>query len=336
MHGQSLSAALGAVLLTAPPGALAQNAPCTLPFAYEVVELPGLGGPNVQALSLDASWTSRAVLWTNLQAANLSASVEGGAWGIASDGRVAGWQRSGSDVRGILWSGGDVQYLSALSGHASCVAADVNRHGSAAGWSTNSKGDSTAAGWRDGRVRSLTAGQSVQPYASYAFAINDAETIVGRGHFSSVPTSRALAWTPSGTRVLPGLGGGSDGATAVSPSGLIVGGSVSAVTGKFHAVLWKGQGVRDLGLYRGVHTTAAFGVNDCGVAVGEAVVDIVNGRTVALVWQNGRVRDLNRLITSTGWVFHTARAVNSRGEILGYGSRAGLSGIRAFLLMPVY
>ena len=110
-----------------------------------------------------------------------------------------------------MWSSSGVEYLSALSGDVASVAADVNLHGSAAGWSINSTGDTRAVGWRAGRVRDLSAGHGSQPNTSYAFAINDAETIVGRGHYSTAPLSRALAWTPSDMRVLPGLGGGSDG-----------------------------------------------------------------------------------------------------------------------------
>jgi uncharacterized membrane protein len=101
-------------------------------------------------------------------------------------------------------------------------------------------------------------------------------------------------------------------------------------------VVWSGGVVHDLGLLDGVHPTAAYGVNDCGTAVGDATVDIASNRIVAVVWQNGVGRDLNQMIPGAfDWNLVTARAINNRGEIVGYGVRSGFSGQRAFLLRPV-
>jgi hypothetical protein len=35
-----------------------------------------------------------------------------------------------------------------------------------------------------------------------------------------------------------------------------------------------------------------------------------------------------------GWDLHTAQGINDAGQIVGYGFRANMSGIRSFLLTP--
>jgi probable HAF family extracellular repeat protein len=318
---------------------------CALAAQYQVMELPGLGGPVVGALgldesgqaagwSLDSSWRSRAVAWNGRRAASLS-SGEGSAQGLSSDGRVAGWQRTSAGVRATVWWDGTVRHHAPLSGHIASWAADVNRAGLVVGWSVNSNGNTTAAAWDSGRVRNLgSAGP--RPQVSWALAVNDAGVIVGRGEFSSGAPRRALMWSGSTTTVLPGLGGGVDGATSISPAGVVSGGSRSAQTSKFHGVLWRNGQVQDLGLLQGFHETVAYGVNDCGLAVGDSIVDLFTGRTVAVGWSGGQARELGSLLPpGSGWTLTTARAVNSRGQILGYGLRSGAWGQRAFLLTPL-
>jgi hypothetical protein len=109
------------------------------------------------------------------------------------------------------------------------------------------------------------------------------------------------------------------------------------MTSKYHAAMWSAgnASIGDLGVLYGVHPTAAYGVNDCGMAVGDSVVDVASNRVVAVVFANGQVRDLHQLVRgSFEWTLITARAINNRGEIVGHGYRSG-AGQRAFLLRPV-
>ena len=322
-----------------------QDAACGLPGSYTISELPGMGlVPEAFALndlgqaagkSLDASWQSRAIGWKDGRMVNISGTWSGAALGISSDGRVAGWRSSSSGTRGAVWTGSTVTSLAPLPGHLGSHAYDVNRSGVAVGSSTNSYGDPTAVMWRNGQATSLATGYS-RPSSSYAFAINDAGQIVGRGNFASRPFGRALLWTGSAMRSLPDLGAGYAGAAAISGNGTIVGAALHSTTSKYHAAMWSAsnQSIRDLGLLYGVHPTAAYGVNDCGMAVGDSVVDVATNRVVAVAFENGQVWDLHQLVPGAfEWNLITARAINNRGEIVGYGFRSGV-GQRAFLLRP--
>jgi hypothetical protein len=58
----------------------------------------------------------------------------------------------------------------------------------------------------------------------------------------------------------------------------------------------------------------------------------------ALYWPDlaGAAVDLNDVIPSdSGWVLHKANAINDAGQIIGQGTRSGLSGQRSFLLTPI-
>jgi uncharacterized membrane protein len=51
-----------------------------------------------------------------------------------------------------------------------------------------------------------------------------------------------------------------------------------------------------------------------------------------VIWQGGVAIDLNRLITSSGWMLTSATGINDSGQIVGVGLRDGQ--VRAFLLNP--
>ena len=325
-----------------------QTAVCALPSSYALSELPGIGGPITESVALndlgqaagralDAAWRSRAVAWTGGNVVNISGSAEGAAHGISSAGQIAGWRGGSSGMRAFVRSGSSTRILAPLPGDVASLASDVNRSGTAVGWSTNSIGDARAVVWRNGVPTNLAAGGSQRPSISLAFAINDANQIVGRGDFAVRPFRRALLWDSSGMRALPDSGGGYASASAISDNGTyIAGGSLDATDSKYHAVLWHGGAIRDLGLLDGA-PTAAYGVNDCGTAVGDAVVDVATDRFVAVVFQNGLVRELNDLIPGAfDWDLVTARAINNRGEIVGFGFRSGFPGQRGFLLTPQF
>lgn len=310
---------------------------------YAIAELPGIGGPVTQALALaedgtvagwglDAAWVSHALHWSDGQVTTLSSATSAAA-GISSNGVVAGWQSGRRGTQGSTWSPA-LTTLRAPRGSIGAQAADVNQNGLAAGWSFNSIGDTSAVSWNGTRPTSLVSGSGA-PTISLAIAVNDAGTIVGRGDFGSAPFRRALAWVGRSMTVLPSLGDGVDSATGISQSGLITGAGLSPVDSKFHAVIWNGNTVTDLGLF-GAHPTSGWSVNSCGTVVGDAVVDVVDDETEAVIWQGGaEALALESLIPSAhGWDLHTARAINDAGAIVGYGFRSGQSGIRAFMMTP--
>jgi uncharacterized membrane protein len=285
-----------------------QTGGCAIPGSYQVSELPGIGGPLTQSLALndlgqaagralDAAWRSRAVAWTGGTVRNLSGSATAEAYGISSDGRVAGWHITLSRTRAAVWFGSTVTTLAPLAGQIASIGSDVNRSGNVVGWSTNSVGDTTAVEWRNGQARNLAAAVRPRPSISLAFANNDANQIVGRGDFSTPPFRRALVWDAAGARSLADLGSGYGGASGNSGDGKIAGASLSPNDSKYHGVMWVNGSIVDLGLLDGFFPTSAYGVNNCGTAVGDAVIEFVEGDTVAVVWNwDDRIaRELNQL-----------------------------------------
>jgi uncharacterized membrane protein len=105
--------------------------------------------------------------------------------------------------------------------------------------------------------------------------------------------------------------------------------STAEVGNPRRAVLWQGAGkIRALPSLPGAQQqeSRAEAINNAGQIVGTS-----GGR--AVLWQNGRVLDLNAHIPKdSGWVLNAATAVNNRGWIAGRGTRDGLSFV--FLLTP--
>lgn len=74
-------------------------------------------------------------------------------------------------------------------------------------------------------------------------------------------------------------------------------------------------------------------INERGQIVGWASPG--PARPCALLWENGRNRDLNGLIPKgSGWKLLSAAAISDRGWIAGAGEKAGK--LRAYLLKPVH
>ncbi len=339
MLGLVLLAVLGVMAVPA------QAATCSPVSRYTITELEGIGntfhitravdiGPDGSAAgsSLDDSLVSHAVKWDASGNPTVLSSSNSEAFGISSNGVVAGWQAGRRGAQAVTWS--PTRVLRLPRGATSARAVDVNANGVAAGWTNDAIGDTDAMRWDGTRPTSLVAGPGA-PSISLATAVNDAGTIVGRGDFGTAPFRRALRWQGTTRSTLRTLGGGSDAATGISESGLVTGGSLSPADSKFHAVLWQGNTITDLGLF-GTHPTSGYGVNDCGTVVGDSVVDVGQDIIDAVIWQNGSpaVALESLLPAGHGWDLHTAQAINNAGQVVGYGFRSNMSGLRSFLLTP--
>jgi hypothetical protein len=100
-----------------------------------------------------------------------------------------------------------------------------------------------------------------------------------------------------------------------------------------HGVVWdQSLAVSDLGLFGGAFGTAATDTSDAGVTVGGAL-NAEGEVFTALVWRGAGAEELDTLIPpGSGWSLRDAQAVNERGEIAGFGFKAG--SLRPFLLHP--
>lgn len=107
----------------------------------------------------------------------------------------------------------------------------------------------------------------------------------------------------------------------------------------FHAFLYSGGEMQDLGTLPGDERSEGMAINDKGVIVGWSRHNHVNpdGTMLlphAFLFQGGRMRDLISLIPPhSGWMLESATDINDRGEIRGWGIYHGEK--RAFLLTPV-
>lgn len=95
-------------------------------------------------------------------------------------------------------------------------------------------------------------------------------------------------------------------ASSINDQGLAVGYSYSQSHGNYHAALWDGSGVIDLGtLDQGAGWSWAMGINNNNQVVGHS-----SGR--AFLWENGVMTDLGSLGTQSG-----AYGINDAGQVVG-------------------
>lgn len=145
----------------------------------------------------------------------------------------------------------------------------------------------------------------------------------------------AVAWQNGQIRELPTLGGYNGFATGANHHGQIVGWTENAIADpactppqvlQFKPVVWGpgAQQLQELPLIAGDTSGAATAINDRGQVVGiSGICDQAIGRLTAIhavLWENGTVIDIGNL---GGPAWNTPMAINQRGEVVGFASRAG-------------
>jgi probable HAF family extracellular repeat protein len=283
---------------------------------------------------------------------------------INDGGQVVGWATAPDGYEhAFLYRWGLMTDLGTLGGPGS-RAWDINNSGQVVGEAGMTSGyDGHAFLYSDGQMIEISAA-----FGSVANGINEGGQVVGfawAGH--------AFLYNPGGSMTdLGTFGGPYSRALKINDGGLIVGYAYTD-WGYYHACLWSGDTMIDLGtlgddvyceaadintsgqivgtsgwwghafLYdSGVMTdlgtlggsySDAFAINDSGQIVGESY--ITGGAQHAFLYSDGGITDLNSLIDSaTGWQLMTAQDINNRGQIVGYGTIAG-GEQHAFLLTPV-
>jgi probable HAF family extracellular repeat protein len=140
-----------------------------------------------------------------------------------------------------------------------------------------------------------------------------------------------LGLLPNGTRSI---------ANAMNSRGVIVGSanvpSPNNYLGENRAVRWVNGVIENLGLLSGMQHSRAADINDRGEIVGDNTW--LTGGTIAFVWQNGVMRDLNALIPhhyNSVFRLEYASAINNSGQILANGYRIWEDGYVIALLTPI-
>ena len=219
-------------------------------------------------------------------------------------------------------------------GYSLSQAQAVNAKGQAVGVSNNQ-----AFLWSQGRLRKLAPPPGFQ--TSQAWSVSDTGQAAGKGDRSvgSAVRTHAMLWAVSGKvldlGVLPGYTDSIG--RAINNKGQVAGwvGVTRGTPGRritlhYQAFLWQNGHMRGLGSIPRIPDSKASALNDKGQVVGNAYFKTDEA---ALLWQNGRVYELNALVPPhSGWKLQNALAINSRGQITGNGIHNGIR--RGFLLTP--
>jgi probable HAF family extracellular repeat protein len=257
---------------------------------------------------------------------------------------------NGEDVCGDLthliclpyaWQNGVITALPLLGGN-NGQATGINNRGQMVGISETPNPDPTcslfslqveAVVWQHGQ------GQELPPFPGdpdgVANAINEKGDAVG-GTGCATGTLHPVLWQ-NGTVIDLGNLGGARGNVAfdVNNKGQVVGQSDLPGDTTHHGFLWtKHDGMQDLGTLYGLPVSLANAINDKGQVVGFS--QDANGdfqSTVASLWQDGVLTDLNTLVPPNSPFLVEALGINDRGQIAGYGLLSN-GDVHGFLLTP--
>ena len=208
-------------------------------------------------------------------------------------GQIVGWGGTATgESHAILWEDGNVIDLGTLGGSSS-RAWGINDRGQIVGESDTATGDTHAFLWQGGEMFDLAEAGNF----NRAFAINHRPEIVGHYQLD------ALLWR-KGTLMPLGILSARD----VNDRGVIAGSDSTG--GEFHAVLWRGGEVIDLGTLPGGTGSEARSINNQGQVVGDSTVD---GTIRAFLWEDGVMRELVGLLPGATF----ARDINNHGRSVG-------------------
>ena len=308
------------------------------------IDLGTLGGPSSNANALNdrgdvvgdsnlPDLTQRAFVWRNgaMQELGTLGGSFSGAAGINNRGQVVGSSQTASgEIHAYIWRVGNgiLTDLGHLGGGLS-IAAAINDAGHVVGASFTAAGELHAFSWTNGEMTDMG---NLGGGFGFARAINAHGQAVGSSATAEF-SLHAFRWQRQ--RGLVDLGvppGFTDAdATGISDSGTVV--SVSN-DDEFrpHAFAWTRGKWTELHPPVPNSSAVATGVNAAGEAVGVALIDRGDGKSIqhALVWsRRGVPRDLNQ---EFGWDASFAQAINSNGHVAGLARFAGSPDFRAFVL----
>jgi probable HAF family extracellular repeat protein len=246
----------------------------------------------------------------------------------------------------FLWHKGVMHALPTVGGNNGQASA-INTRAQVAGYAENGMVDSTCpAGvtnnridlpvmWTKGNAQALpTIGTDVD---GVAFGINNQGQAVG---YSGTCTAAnyAVLWENGTATPLADLGTPGGIAFAINSHNQIVGQAVNS-QGTVLAAIWENNTVRSLGiLLPGDASSFATSINNQGQVVGSSF-DTSSNWSHGLIWENGRMFDLNQLFPASSNLYViSASNINESGQIAGMavemsGPHAGQI-VHAFLATP--
>ena len=251
----------------------------------------------------------------------------------------------------FLWQNGVMHALPTLGGNNGQASA-INNSGQVVGYAENGMVDSTCGpAIMNNRVdqpvlwEKVEGKEKAQPLFTIgndpdgvAFGINNQGQAVG---FSGtcIAVNFAVLWENGSAIPLPDLGTPGAIAYAINGHNQIVGQAVNS-EGTALAAIWENNTVRSLGvLLPGDAAAFATSINNRGQVVGSSF-DSSGNWSHGLIWEKGRMFDLNQLFPATSNLYViSASNINESGQIAGMavemaGPHAGTI-VHSFLATPV-
>jgi len=278
-------------------------------------------------------------------------------FGINSIGQVVGDSNFGNREisRAALFVNGSARDLGTLkNGEAFSRATGINASGQVVGFSSE-KPDldlgrafivNTAA--QPGFSTRLTDLGTLGGVYAQALAINDFGFVTGNSQVgTNYGPTHAFVWHSKTPKMvdLGTIAGDFSSGTAINAKNHVVGYStINNVDDRVHAFLHDGQKMHDLGSLGAGYTESdrslALGVNAHAQVVGYSYLPPqgpIALRQVAFIYTQGKMRDLNELIgTQTKqYRFHSATAINDKGQIAAIAFDSVANAFRAVLLTPI-
>jgi probable HAF family extracellular repeat protein len=212
-------------------------------------------------------------------------------------------------------------------------ASGVNSKNEVVGGSLNYEATPVAFLYSQGNIISLFPSAPLQGPGSDANGINNAGDVTGTAYGFEDLDQAFLYQNGKVTYLGTLIEANASHGTAINDTDQIAGTSFTNYRSFVHAFLWSKGQMLDLGLPPNGIDSSANALNNEGQVVGSSTVNATTGATVAFLYRDGKMSDLNTLIPPhSGWVLSTATGINSRGQIIGTGQRNGV--VRGFLLNP--
>jgi probable HAF family extracellular repeat protein len=245
------------------------------------------------------------------------------AHGINDNGQIVGYSQNTDEIsRAFLWENGVMSELAILDGNYS-VAMDINEAGIIVGGLDMETSGEHAYKLENGIITDI--GTLGSDYESTAMALNNNGVIVGVSLGST--GYHAFRYENGVMSGLGTLGGPKSQALDVNDFGSIVGEAYIDDDDDYHAFLWEGAGMIDLGTLSFHDRSVAYAINNSGQIVGRSyeLVEDWNGLDGrAVIWENDQIIDLNTwLPINSGWVLKSAMGINDKGDIVGFGEING-------------
>ena len=241
----------------------------------------------------------------------------------------------------MLWNKG-ISALGTLGGNQS-VANAINDHGQVVGAALNAIPDPLANAFS---IPYLFVPAATQVHAflwteaegmqdlgtlggpdSTAAFVNQHGQIAGQSYTNatinpatSTPTQDPFFWEDGKMLDIGTLGGTFGFSNGMNNRGKVIGQSNVAGDQTYHAFLWdKKEGLKDLGILPGYPFSQADWINGAGEIVGDSFAGTANSAVAsrAFLWKEGVMTDLGTVADDA---CSEARSINSRGQVVGFGS----------------